>query len=59
MRGYGRNKEGDCQDSLIFKRVKNINNKLITKPFSPDYEGLSWRETLDHRAYFLRWGMLL
>ncbi len=22
MRGYGRNKEGDCQDSLIFKRVK-------------------------------------
>jgi len=44
MRGYGRNKEGDCQDSLIFKRVKNINNRLITKPFSPDYERLSWRE---------------
>ncbi len=59
MRGYGRNKEGDCQDSLIFKRVKNINNKRITKPFSPYYERLSWRETFDRRAYFFSWGMLL
>lgn len=55
-RGYGGNKKRDCQDSLIFKRVKNINNRLITKPFSPDFERLSRRELLHHRAYFLRYG---